>query len=92
MGLPAKNWSGLRSRETEKERERDRGTHREKRREKKRREVKREDREEGRERRTIKTIKTENTFFFFNQFQTVTEMAFYYKSAFTPYVLIISIV
>lgn len=80
MGLPAKNWSGLRSRETEKERERDRGTHREKRREKKRREVKREDREEGRERRTIKTIKTENTFFFLISFKQSQKWPFIIKA------------
>ena len=48
-------------------------------------------REGARERRTIKENSKDKKKYFLSVSNTVTEMAFYYKSPFTPYVLIISI-
>lgn len=47
--------------------------------------------EGARERRTIKENSKDKRSIFLSVSNTVTEMAFYYKSPFTPYVLIISI-
>ena len=48
-------------------------------------------REGDRERRTFKENSKDKKKYFLSMSNTVTEMAFYYKSPFTPYVLIISI-
>lgn len=57
------------------------------------REEERDEKERGgdRERRTIKENSKDKKKYFLSMSNTVTEMAFYYKSPFTPYVLIISI-
>ena len=55
------------------------------------RERKTKRREGARERRTIKENSKDKKKYFLSVSNTVTEMAFYYKSPFTPYVLIISI-
>ena len=48
-------------------------------------------REGDRERRTIKENSKDKKKYFLSMSNTVTEMVFYYKSPFTSYVLIISI-
>ena len=48
--------------------------------------------ERKRERRTIKENRKDRKKYFLSVSNKVTEMAFFYKSPFTPYVLIISIV